>query len=539
MHRFLASPSPLVLAAAAFAQVPVVTWTTGAHDLNFPANNVYLSGPAGIGATFVSATVQNPPLPTPWGPLWIGAPLLQLAVGPVSPNVPLAFFYSLPNDPAFLGARLAFTGAEVPTGANAAVISNAFTTRVGPLPGIGPRHNIPFELYGRAVGLGDRNLDQKDEVMVGVPGSNASGASQSGAVAIYSGGSSPPALVQTLVGPANPPQGGAAFGYALACAQIDGTGGIDVVVGEPLWDATPQITNVGRVHVYYAPSYSPVGVTLAPPAATAVFGLGFGTAVHVDNLDLAGQPEIVVGAPQEIGTGNGRVFVYDLGVATTPAYTLTDPAAYQGAFGRELASGNLFGSNQKELVVGDREWSTMGGFDRGRVYVFSGSSLVTSRESPSPIDNGKFGDALAVGNLVGDAYADLAVGAPGEGKVYIYAGGASGLATSPTVTLGQPGGGTSFGSEMLIADVNGDASLDLAVGNPIAGNVYVFLGTPGQANTFQLWSLLGRRDTLLTLFGFAIATGDQDGDGQRELWVGAPAQTTGLIDSGKVFWGRW
>jgi hypothetical protein len=533
MARHLLPLAPMLCAALA-AQAPV-TWANGSIDIGWPFHSVNLSGPPGLGAIFVSATVQNPPAATPWGPLRIGMPLQQLLAGTVPPNAPLSLGFALPGDPALLGARLAFTGALVPNGATRPVLSNAFTTRVGALPGLGALNRIPGEQFGRALLLADRELDGRDELLVGVPGSNSGGAAQSGAVAIYAG--TPPSLVQVVTALSTPPQAGA-LGRALASGQLDGQSGIDLVAGEPSWDS-PQVTDAGRVHVFLAPGFLLVATLSAPPGVAAA-GQGFGTAVHVADLDRSGRPEIVVGAPVEVGPGHGRVHVFDLGVSTQPIYSLLDPGLAQGAFGSELASGDVAGDAALELAVGDPQWAPVGGTNRGRVYVFGGTSLLAVRETPSPRDHARFGEALAIGDLIGDSHADLAVGAPGEGRVYVYAGGPGGLAPTPTITLAEPGlAAIEFGAELLVADADGDGTEDLLASNPLGARIHVWLGTPGGANTFQLTALIGRRDPQLTLFGQALALGDQDGDGRDEVWVGAPAQRTGIVDSGKVFRGAW
>ena len=62
----------------------------------------------------------------------------------------------------------------------------------------------------------------------------------------------------------------------------------------------------------------------------------------------------------------------------------------------------------------------------------------------------------------GDGYADVVVGEQGAsgsaGQVYLYLGGATGLAASPAVTLTGPDAPTgSYGAVSSADDVNGDS----------------------------------------------------------------------------------
>lgn len=83
-------------------------------------------------------------------------------------------------------------------------------------------------------------------------------------------------------------------------------------------------------------------------------------------------------------------------------------------------------------------------------------------------DETDFGYAMAIGDLNGDHYDDLVVGAGyypnsggGYGRVFVYFGSASGLPSSPSWYAESPTTDIGFGYAVAVANVNGDAYDDL------------------------------------------------------------------------------
>nr|MBK7068493.1 FG-GAP repeat protein [Deltaproteobacteria bacterium] len=130
----------------------------------------------------------------------------------------------------------------------------------------------------------------------------------------------------------------------------------------------------------------------------------------------------------------------------------------------------------------------------------------------------------------GDGFDDLAVGqpqaTPGPGVV-VYPGGASGLRTDAAVMLAPPSDAAGFGlSVAAIGDVNGDGFCDLAVGAPAAlrdvGQVFIYHGSLGGLRS-EPDAVLNGADPAMSQFGSVISGGgDVNGDGFADLIVGAP-----------------
>ncbi|WP_299725873.1 trypsin-like serine protease [uncultured Tateyamaria sp.] len=225
----------------------------------------------------------------------------------------------------------------------------------------------------------------------------------------------------------------------------------------------------------------------------SAFAVGnyFETGGDFDSLDVA------VGAPGEdyLGSGPnaGVVFLYsrDAGDLRPKGFLEQSGAGRNEAgdrFGAALATANIPGADKDDLLVGaPGEDFRSSGPDGGVVFVFPGTGtefgtpqLLTQEPTETTQRGDAFGSAIATGDFNRDGRTDVAVGAPGDsasgrvsesGSVYVFRGNAAGVDVPRVLGhgAGSVSSGDQYGYALATGDFNGDGFDDLAVGAPRRG----------------------------------------------------------------------
>lgn len=154
-----------------------------------------------------------------------------------------------------------------------------------------------------------------------------------------------------------PPSGTEEFGYAVATADVNADGYVDIIVGAP---SSNNNLDTGEVYVYSGQDYSLIH-NLRGEAEIDNFGIEVS---GLKDINSDGGDEIVVGA-RYFGSFAGRAYVYS-GMTGALLYIL-EPPSPDCWFGQAVNdAGDVNGDGLNDVIV-----STGCDSDTGRAYVFS------------------------------------------------------------------------------------------------------------------------------------------------------------------------
>ncbi len=404
---------------------------------------------------------------------------------------------------------------------------NGIGTVANPSPNriITTNGNVTY-LGWSVAGAGDVNGDGYSDVIIGDWRGNANtGITQSGVMLIYHGSAS--GVPNTPATIYSHPQANAWFGRSVSTAgDVNGDGYADVVVGATTY--TNGQASEGAGYLFLG---SPTGVPPSPYRTYEINHLGgnMGESVATaGDVNGDGYSDFLIGVRQ-YGVGGGAG-LYSGGTSYLPTTPTT--ARYSGMTGALLGSsvanaGDINGDGYSDVIAGAPEASN-GQAGEGLVYVHYGSAAginpIPSLTLERNIANARFGHSVSsAGDINGDGYADVVVGAPAiapGGQAFVYLGGSGGLASSPAYTLSGTAGEEYGYSVSTAGDMNSDGYSDLLIGAPGADRTEVFVGSWLGLYTPPVVILFGPAGSR---FGAAVCTaGDVNGDGYSDVIIGAP-----------------
>jgi hypothetical protein len=467
----------------------------------------------------------------------------------------------------------------------AACVPGALTRKVVTPSGAAGGASVAGAKWGSAVASGDFNKDGFGDLAVGAYNDKV-GSVTSGTVSVFNGTStglstSGTRITQSIVGAAN--EDADQFGWSLVAGDFNKDGFTDLVIGSPN-EALGTIRGGAIVLLQGSTTGLKAGTWRDQPKAggTNEAGDQFGYALGAGDFNADGFTDLAIGAPGEVPPGttakSGLVTVLK---GATNFFTVADPPGWfagegdaggnpenNDRFGAALAAGNVTGSSHTDLVIGapgeavgaaaGGAFSVVPGAASGRAPGFY-RTQASAGDTAEAGDN--FGASVAVGNLDGDGFADIAVGAPNEalgsttnaGTVSVFAGTSTSLAGGFTVTENLAAetvrSGDKFGTSVAVGDVDDNGFGDVLAGAPgrtlgsatAAGAAYVFGGrqrtpdsnvdlNPGRVIT---QSGIGEADETNDAFGAAVALGDVNNDRNAEALIGASGEApTGQPASG-------
>lgn len=310
----------------------------------------------------------------------------------------------------------------------------------------------------------------------------------------------------------------------------------------------------GQVYVFYGGASGLANTSAASAAVTlssTTAGVNFGWAVSTSDLNCDGYGDVIVGA-YGASSSQGKVYIFngsangisnstEVAASTTLAGTQAN-----GWFGYYAIGLDLNGDGYPELAVGAAGVNSL----KGNVYVFSGSAAGISGGNDTSASavlvgnttNASFGVSLAAGDMNGDSYADLLIGAQqagasNTGKAYVFYGSASGVSSANDTSAGTIISGTSangyLAQYLATGDINGDGYSDIAVGafgiSSNLGKVFLFYGASSGISTANDTAA----NTIITgtqtggQLGISLAIGDTNGDAYGDLLISAGGTGSG------------
>ncbi len=393
--------------------------------------------------------------------------------------------------------------------------------------------------FGYSVGTaGDVNGDGYSDVIIGAPYRDNGGSIQAGHVDVYYG--SAQGLLAQPAWSVTGATGDTWLGYAVSTAgDVNGDGYSDVIVGAPHDGATDQ----GQALIYFGGA---LGLSTTPDWSVtdsqpnAQIGQSIGT---VGDVNGDGYSDVIVGAPVTAIPPYGVARIYyggHMGVAEAPISTIVSDERLIGPAMSIGTAGDVNGDGYSDIIIGRPFANGTTEVQVGRAAVYLGGPRALSEAAVWSVESAQqsaqLGTVVATaGDVNGDGYSDVIIGAPfydagagDEGRVLVFYGSASGLASTPDWLIDGSVPMAQFGYSVASAgDVNGDGYSDVIIGAPVylsgqsVGHVEVYVGSAAGLASTPAWSATS--DQGLTALGWSVGTaGDVNGDGYSDVIIGAP-----------------
>ncbi len=404
---------------------------------------------------------------------------------------------------------------------------------------------------------GDVNGDGYDDVLVGAYQRTDTIYDQGAAYLVLGSPSPASASLSSAIvytGEANSDDAGCSVSGA---GDVNGDGYDDMLVGAYVWS-----TDLAGAAYLVLGSASPASASLS--TAVDYTGENAGdyagyTVAAAGDVNGDGLSDVLIGSNHNSDGGyRGGAAYLVLGNLDPASSSLSTAVEYDGDQDAEYAStglagaGDVDGDGLDDVLVGAPE-NTDGGFVAGAAYLIAGSGTPSSAALSTGIEwigapSDYAGNAVSgAGDVNGDGYVDLVVGAPYNNDGGSYAGAAYlvlGTATPASASLstaieyiGDASGERAGDSVAGVGDVDADGFDDVAIGayrtSGGVDSVHLLLGSASPTDASLSTKMTFGAADPTTAVGLNVGPGgDVNGDGLSDFVVGSPVDAS---DAGAAY----
>ncbi|MEO8210557.1 MAG: integrin alpha [bacterium] len=400
----------------------------------------------------------------------------------------------------------------------------------GPIiyPGLSLNESAGFSVSD----AGDINGDGYDDIISGAYEYNSS----QGRTYIYYGGDIGGTAPDLILAGQNV---GDRFGESVSIAgDFNGDGYSDVIIGAP---GCSNLT--GKAYIYFG---SHNGLSTVPNVTITGEGISnlFGISVSkADNRNADSFGDVIIGA-SGYQSSKGKAYIFY--GSSIPSSSISAASANENFtgensndyFGYSVSSaGYTDGGSKSWIIIGAYHWNSI----TGKVYLYDGNGqLYVTHQGSNTFEY--FGSSVSdAGDVNNNGHDDIIIGAAHfttlgvSGAAYVY----DPLSGNPPTVIGSQSTNIKFGVSVSgVGDRNGDGYDDVIVGAYAAstgvltgnGQAFVFDGSssfiiPAGRTIYAAPSdAIGNGTVSNETFGLSVSgAGDFDGNGLRDIIVGAPA----------------